>query len=99
MFTTAGSTPLTTGANVAGIVAASRTAGAAAATMGAGAWPACIIEAPTKAPPAVPPRHSIIATTIHIWYLLIRFISPNSPRQFQICEVLQMESDGTQRGW
>src|SRR5215510_3955905 len=74
MLTTAGKTALTTGANVAGIVTASRTAGAAAATADAGAWPAWIIEEPTKAPPAMAPMLSMSAAMTHTGYLLIRFI-------------------------
>src|SRR5437773_1751322 len=60
ILTTAGNTVLTTGAKVAGIVAASRTGGAAAATAASGAWPAWIIEAPT-APPAKDPRLNVNA--------------------------------------
>src|SRR5262245_65890913 len=74
MLTTAGKTALTTGANVAGILTASRTAGAAAATADSGAWPAWIIEEPTNAPPAMAPMLSMSAAMTHTGYLLIRFI-------------------------
>src|SRR6266567_3574643 len=72
IFTTAGKTLFTTGANVAGIVAPSRTAGAAAATAASGAWP--IAAPPTKAPPTMDPMLSMITATIHIGYLVIRFM-------------------------
>jgi hypothetical protein len=74
MLTTAGKTALTTGANVAGILTASRTAGAAAATADSGAWPAWIIEEPTNAPPAMAPMLSMSAAMTHTGYLLIRFM-------------------------
>ncbi|PYS40725.1 MAG: hypothetical protein DMG14_09595 [Acidobacteria bacterium] len=77
ILTTAGKTAFTTGANVAGIVAASRT-GAAAAIACSGAWAACTIEAPTKAPPAMDPMLSNNAAIIHIGYLLIRFMIDSS---------------------
>ncbi len=61
MLTTAGKTLFTTGANVVGMVGASRTAGAAAATAAAGApAPACIAPAPTTAPTI-----SMMDPTIH----------------------------------
>src|SRR5215470_8054574 len=74
ILTTAGNTALTTGANVPGMVAASRTGGAAAATATSGAWPARMIDAPTKAPPAIEPIMSINAAMTHIGYLVIRFM-------------------------
>jgi hypothetical protein len=59
IFTTAGKTLLTTGENVPGIVAASRTGGAAAATAASGARPAWIADAPATAPPIINPMPSI----------------------------------------
>src|SRR5215475_15738061 len=72
MFTTAGNTLLTTGANVLGIVTGSLTGGAAAT--GAGARPASIAELPTKAPPAMDPMLSMTSATTHMGYLAIRFM-------------------------
>jgi hypothetical protein len=72
-LTTAGKTLLTTGANVVGIVTGSRTDGAAA-TAAAGARPASIADPPTKAPPAIEPMLSIATATIHMRYLVIRFM-------------------------
>jgi hypothetical protein len=62
------------GAKVDGIAAVSRTAGTAAVAAASGAWLARIAEPPTKAPPARDPMASMTAATIHIGYLLIRFI-------------------------
>jgi hypothetical protein len=73
MFTTAGNTLLTTGANVLGIVTGSLT-GVAAATAAAGARPASIAELPTKAPPAMDPMLSMTSATTHMGYLAIRFM-------------------------
>jgi hypothetical protein len=74
MFTTAGKTAFTTGANVVGIDTVSRTGGAAAAAAAAGAWPAWMTEAPTKAPPATDPMHNMSAAMIQTGYLFIRFM-------------------------
>src|SRR5215831_19717751 len=73
MFTTAGNTLLTTGANVLGIVTGSLT-GVAAATAAAGAWPASIAELPTKAPPAMDPMLSMTSAKTQRGYLAIRFM-------------------------
>jgi hypothetical protein len=75
MFTTAGNTAFTTGANVVGIPAGSRTGAAAAAAADSGARPAWTMEAPMKAPPAVHPKATNRAAIIQTGYLLIRFIS------------------------
>src|SRR5262245_7739943 len=69
MFTTAGRTLFTTGENVVGMVAASRTGGAAAVTAASGARPACIAFPPTRAPAI-----SMSTATIQIWFLVKRFI-------------------------
>jgi hypothetical protein len=74
MFTTAGRTAFTTGANVVGMDTVSRTGGAAAATAAAGAWPAWTMEAPTNAPPATDPMHNMSAAMIQTGYLFIRFM-------------------------
>jgi hypothetical protein len=74
MFTTAGNTAFTTGANVVGMDKLSRTGGAAAATAAAGAWPAWTMEAPTNAPPATDPMHNMSAAMIQTGYLFIRFM-------------------------
>src|SRR5262245_56615848 len=68
MLTTAGKTALTTGENVAGMVAASRTAGAAAAGS------ACVAEPRISAPPAIDPMVSMSAAITHTGYLLVRYI-------------------------
>jgi hypothetical protein len=69
MFTTAGRTLFTTGENVVGIVAASRTGGAAAVTAASGARPACIAVPPTRAPAI-----NMSKATIQIWFLVKWFI-------------------------
>jgi hypothetical protein len=74
MFTTAGSTAFTTGANVVGMDTVSGTGGAAAATAAAGACPACMTEAPINAPPATDPMQSMSAAMIQTGYLFIRFM-------------------------
>src|SRR5262245_2688105 len=78
ILTTAGTTALTTGANVDGIVAASRTGGAAAATAASGAWPAWTMETPTKAPPAMDPMQSKSAAMIQTGYRYVRVMFDSS---------------------
>src|ERR1700730_6323606 len=55
IFTTAGKTLFTTGANDDGIVAASRAAGTATAAAASGPWLANIAEPPTRTPPTRDP--------------------------------------------
>jgi hypothetical protein len=77
-------------------VTGSRTDGAAA-TAAAGAWPASIADPPIKAPPAIEPMLSIATATIHMRYLVIRFMvfCPLDKRIFESTE----KSDGIGSSW
>src|SRR5262245_52608459 len=93
MLTTAGRTALTTGENVPGIVAASRTGGAAAATAASGARPAWM-ETPRKAPPAIDARLIKSAAMTQAGYLVIRFIIVLYPSTFWKLDTKKNQTDG-----